>query len=246
VRLLVSVKSPAEVGPALAGGADIIDAKDPSRGPLGAVAPDKVAAILAAVADDTPFSVALGDVATVEAVMNAITSLPSTRRPGSCFIKLGFAGLQSPSAVGRLLQTAVASAANHASRPEVIAVAYADADRSGTLPPHEIVERAAGSGCSGVLLDTYHKNEGGVLALLSCQALADWLALARGAGLLTAIAGGLEASDLPTILAIGPEIIGVRGAACEGGRDGRVTVERVRALRYSLDRASFQTVGTVT
>ncbi|MDQ3136867.1 MAG: hypothetical protein M3Q93_04700, partial [Gemmatimonadota bacterium] len=32
VRLLVSVRSPAEIPPALEGGAEIIDAKDPSRG----------------------------------------------------------------------------------------------------------------------------------------------------------------------------------------------------------------------
>ena len=36
MRLLVSVRSAAEVGPALAGGADIIDAKEPGRGSLGA------------------------------------------------------------------------------------------------------------------------------------------------------------------------------------------------------------------
>ena len=35
MRLLVSVRSAAEVRPALAGGADIIDAKEPSLGSLG-------------------------------------------------------------------------------------------------------------------------------------------------------------------------------------------------------------------
>ena len=37
MRLLVSVRSEEEARAALAGGADIIDAKEPSRGALGAV-----------------------------------------------------------------------------------------------------------------------------------------------------------------------------------------------------------------
>ena len=37
MQLLVSVRSAVEVAPALAGGADIIDAKEPDRGSLGAV-----------------------------------------------------------------------------------------------------------------------------------------------------------------------------------------------------------------
>src|SRR4051812_47948913 len=39
MELLVSVRSAKEVEAALAGGADIIDAKEPSRGSLGAVSP---------------------------------------------------------------------------------------------------------------------------------------------------------------------------------------------------------------
>ena len=45
MRLLVSVRSAAEVAAALAGGADIIDAKEPSRGGLGAVDPEDLEAI---------------------------------------------------------------------------------------------------------------------------------------------------------------------------------------------------------
>ena len=37
MRLLVSVRSADEVAAAMAGGADIIDAKEPARGSLGAV-----------------------------------------------------------------------------------------------------------------------------------------------------------------------------------------------------------------
>src|SRR3712207_1522808 len=51
VRLLVSVRSAAEAGTALEGGADIVDAKEPARGPLGAVDPVTIAEILAVLPD---------------------------------------------------------------------------------------------------------------------------------------------------------------------------------------------------
>ncbi len=46
-RLLVSVRDPAEAEAALLAGADLIDAKDPDRGALGALAPEIVAEIMA-------------------------------------------------------------------------------------------------------------------------------------------------------------------------------------------------------
>ena len=48
-RLLVSVRGPDEALTALRAGADLIDAKDPERGALGALPPETVRAIVAGV-----------------------------------------------------------------------------------------------------------------------------------------------------------------------------------------------------
>ena len=61
MRLLVSVRSAAEVASAVAGGADIVDAKEPDRGALGAVSGPVLRAIAARVPAALPLSVALGD-----------------------------------------------------------------------------------------------------------------------------------------------------------------------------------------
>ena len=61
IRLLVSVTSGHEAAEAIAGGADIIDAKDPSRGALGAVGPDAWAGIRRVCAHPIQTSAALGD-----------------------------------------------------------------------------------------------------------------------------------------------------------------------------------------
>ena len=38
-------------------------------------------------------------------------------------------------------------------------------------------------------------------------------------------------ADLAMVCECGADIAGVRGAACEGGRSGRVTADRVRLLK---------------
>ena len=61
MQLLVSVASAAEAGTALTGGADIIDAKNPLGGALGAVSVEVLRDIHAAVAGARPVTAALGD-----------------------------------------------------------------------------------------------------------------------------------------------------------------------------------------
>src|SRR5207247_7885882 len=62
-------------------------------------------------------------------------------------------------------------------------------------------------------------------------AVAAWVAAAHAAGLFAALAGGLSGPDLARARSLGADIVGVRGAACVGGRTGRVSRARVAALR---------------
>jgi uncharacterized protein (UPF0264 family) len=233
MRLLVSVRTAAEVAPALAGGADILDAKEPGRGSLGAVAADTLVQILERVPLEYPCSVALGEVTDPDEVIRAIPASRLLRRPAPVFLKLGFAGVRSPEVVSRVIAAAAASIAGHPSA-RVVAVAYADAERAGTLHPMLILKLAHRAGADGVLLDTHTKDGIGLLGCFALGALGNWVSAGRRLGLLTALAGELQLSDLDVVRQARPEVIGVRGAACEGGRGGAVTEERVRALRQRL------------
>jgi uncharacterized protein (UPF0264 family) len=243
MQLLVSVRSAAEVGPALSGGADIIDAKEPNRGSLGPVSPATLAEIVSRVPPECPFSVALGDLASPEEVITAIALLELPVRPAPTYLKLGFAGLRSPEMVTRILATAVAAVAEKGSAALVVAVAYADDARAGTLAPGLIPGSAHAAGAAGVLLDTHTKDGMGLLGWLPPHALASWVASARRQGLVTALAGALTLENVDTVSAAGADVVGVRGAACEGGRQGRVTANRVRALRQRLDAFGFYSTG---
>ena len=224
MRLLVSVRDAAEARTALAGGADIVDAKEPDAGALGAVTLETMRAIRAA-AGSVTVSAALGDAVDEPTVERDSAAYAAS---GAAFVKLGFAGVSDVATVGRLLRAAVRA------RAGVIAVAYADADRVGGIMPSALVDVAAWSGARGVLIDTAVKSGPGVRDLMTARALAAWVRAARHAGLTAAIAGKLTAHDLPFVHDIGAHIAGVRGAACDGGRSGRISADKVRHLRARM------------
>ncbi len=231
MRLLVSVRSAAEVAPALAGGADVMDAKEPARGALGAVSPAVLSRIAAEVPDAVPLSVALGDLHTVREVESAIAGAGVGHRAGAVYLKIGFAGVRSEIAIAELIAAGVALSRSQPGRPAVVAVAYADSARADALSPDSIAGIAVAAGAAGVLLDTFRKDAGDLFSWISAAVLRRWAAGVRGHGLLAAVAGSLRLESLAAAVAAGPDIVGVRGAACGGGREGVVDAELVRALR---------------
>jgi uncharacterized protein (UPF0264 family) len=237
LQLLVSVRSADEVGPALAGGADIIDAKEPDRGSLGAVDRDVLSRILQRVPDDCAVSVALGDVTRPEEVLAAVHGLELPERASPTYLKLGFAGVRSPNQIRLLIESAVSVARGMAASPTIVAVAYADRERARTVPPAALSPLAEAAGAAGVLLDTHGKDGRGLLEWLPPSALVDWVAAAREAGLLAALAGSLRSRDLALVCRAEPDVVGIRGAACTGGRQGQVSEDRVRRFRLGLARA---------
>jgi uncharacterized protein (UPF0264 family) len=263
MQLLVSVGSAAEASAALAGGADVIDAKDPLAGPLGPVPIHVLRDIQAAVAGAQPVSAALGD-ATDEVVIER--DARAFVAAGAQFVKVGFGGISSAARVATLTAAAVqgARAARRVTAPVddlddsrlrpdnhrrpvdhspvarltqdtnvagVVAVVYADMASPADPALLAFVPIAARAGAVGVLLDTANKRAPGLRALVPPPMLAAWIAKAHDAGLVVALAGKLTADDLVFVRDAGADIAGVRGAACDGGRTGRVTADRVRLLR---------------
>jgi uncharacterized protein (UPF0264 family) len=238
MQLLVSVRAAAEVEPALYGGADIIDAKEPSQGSLGPVSAEVLTEILGRVPGDYAVSIALGDVTSPDEIHAALMSLRVPTRAAPIYLKFGFAGERSPDRIESLIATAVRACAKHPGSLLVVAVAYADALRAAVPDPASISHAATRAGAAGVLLDTRTKNGFGLLNWLDPAVLTQWVSNARGGGLITGLAGGLGLEDLELVAAAGPDVVGVRGAACEGGREGWVSAGRVKALRERLGALS--------
>jgi (5-formylfuran-3-yl)methyl phosphate synthase len=235
MRLLVSVRSAMEARVAAESGADIVDAKEPDAGPLGAVTPQVLAEIARALPDNTPLSVALGDVRTGTDLAVVLDQLALAPRAGAVFLKLGFAGVADVDRVSDLLRVAVGRARALGPSIAVVAAAYGDHQRARSPSPRDVLAAAISAEAAGVLIDTWAKDGHGLLQYLGAEELHAWILRARSFGLLTAVAGSLGLESIPAVLAAEPDIVGVRGAACRGGRAGTLDPRRVRRLREILD-----------
>ena len=209
----------------MAGGADIIDAKDPGMGALGAVSLTRLGDIREVVGGARPLTAALGD-AVDEATTEALAA--AYGEAGASLVKMGLLGTTTGAQAVMLASAAVRGAAKAASG--VVVVAYADVPRSRALSRTDVIDVAARSGARGVLLDTLDKDGPGLVGVVSPSDLARWVSAAHAAGLLVALAGKLTATDLPLVRDSGADVAGVRGAACTGGRSGTVSRALVRVL----------------
>jgi uncharacterized protein (UPF0264 family) len=232
MRLLVSVVDAAEARVAAAAGADVIDVKDPSLGALGEAARHVVRAVRDATPLHLPVSAALGDGPFAPAAAASLAE--GAAASGAAFVKLGLRHTTLAQAAGTLR-------AARASLPpgvQLVVAGFADATRAGAPAPAGLPALAAAAGAQGCLLDTAVKDGRGLFHWLAEAELREFVQACRARGLLSALAGSLRVEDLVRLAPIGPDLVGVRGAACVGDRvGGRLDAARVRALVEARDLA---------
>jgi (5-formylfuran-3-yl)methyl phosphate synthase len=200
---LASVRDPAEAELALAASADIIDLKDPGHGALGALAPETIAACVSRVGARAPVSATIGDLPLKgDAVRAAVLD---TAALGVDYVKFGlYPGGDAARGLTRL--------ATAAARVRLIVVLFADA-----LPKFDAVALAAKIGAHGVMFDTMGKSAGSLTDHLSYMSLAGHIADAKAEGLVVGLAGSLTMRQVPSLLALQPDLLGFRGALCRNG-----------------------------
>jgi uncharacterized protein (UPF0264 family) len=237
--LLVSVRNAVEARAAVVGSCDLLDIKEPSRGPLGMadrprmVAIAEFAAGCRGPATPLPCSAALGELVDWEARPGEPAfAVP----PGIGYLKLGAAGIASAErwvAAWRQVQSRVEMPAG--AGVQWVAVAYADWQKAKSLEPSRVLASARAVQCSVLLLDTFDKRAGNLLEVTDCRTLRRLVNEARQTGLKVALAGGLRRPQLAELATVGPDLVGVRSAACAGGRrTNPISAGAVRALKREL------------
>jgi (5-formylfuran-3-yl)methyl phosphate synthase len=228
MKILISPTSLEEAEAVLAGGADIIDIKNPDEGSLGASFPWVIRRVAERIAGQPILlSATLGDLPHKPgtAALAALGAIQS----GARYIK---AGLYETRDEREAL--AVMGAVTRTCReagPELLPVAagYADYRRFGGLDPQTIVRVARVSGAALVMLDTAIKDGATLFDALGEAELAAFAAAARNSGLGVALAGSLGARHLAALGRLGADVIGIRGAVCRGGdRRGVIDVALVK------------------
>jgi uncharacterized protein (UPF0264 family) len=231
-QLLVSVRSVEEAARALAGGADVIDVKEPQLGSLGRADDSVITAVVDFVAGRRPVSAALGEL---------IDENPAT----SCqhlqdlsFVKWGLAGCGRGSPWPTLLKNL---AKTLSATCQFVHVAYVDWQCAQAPPLDDVIDLACRAPGSVLLLDTHCKSAS---SLGRRPTLLDWLPLeqvhavcerCREAQIRVALAGSIGVPEVKLLLPARPTWFAVRGAVCDGdNRDGMVQESRVRELARLL------------
>ena len=253
--LLASVRGVEEAISALAGGADVLDVKEPREGSLGAAPPAVLRAIVSirdAGADpgtggdpawqaaDEPgpharkaaVSAALGDAPYLPGTLALAAA--GAAGCGVDIVKFGLHGVRESGEAIALIRAVVEGARSVSPRVRVVAAAYADAARIGSLPPALLVSACEAGGAHGCLIDTAIKDGTTLLDHLDAGALGLIAREARGRGLFCALAGSIGHEELPAILKAVPDLIGARTSLCDGGRQGVLRSYRVAAFRRAL------------
>lgn len=221
---LASVTSREEARLAVSGGASIIDCKDPAKGALGDLEPARIEAVVKAVSGRVPVSATIGDLPSEPDVM--VKAAKRIAATGVDIVKVGFFADGDPRLAIAALGNADLGCAQR--------VAVLMADRPLDL---SVIGELARAGFNGAMLDTADKAAGALPDILSSRELAAFLNTARAHGLAAGLAGALRTHHIASLIALEPDVIGFRGALCDGGRIGALSAERIAEVRGTLDRA---------
>lgn len=232
--LLISPKDLNEALAAVKGGADILDIKNPKEGSLGANFPWVIAEIRREVPSRVPISAAIGDFPDLPGTAALATS--GAIRAGASMIKIGLRGSKDAKSATYLLKQVVRAAREADKSSKVVACAYGDFKRAGTIDPISLPKVAHDAKADVAMLDTAIKDGKPLTHFLRADELRDFIQKSHSYGLWAALAGSLRAEELRVLKPFEPDVIGVRGAACVGGdrKSGRISEECVRDLKKIL------------
>ena len=222
---LASVRNGDEATAALAGGADILDCKDPSLGALGAVAPAVIREILAAAGPGVTVSATIGDLP--NDAMRVVRAAEEVAATGVQIVKWGVFEADGAAQVIDALQGL------DIGKSQLVAVLMAD------LPDMALLASLAAAGFAGVMLDTADKSRGALTQILSAAEIKSFIALAHKHNLISGLAGSLRVADIEPLLGYGPGVIGFRGALCIGGRTGAFSSANIDSVARAMDAAAF-------
>ncbi len=221
-RMLASVADAAEAEVVLRFGADIVDLKDTSKGSLGAVTLETARAVLALLARRRETSATLGDPPYEEAALldraRALAAL------GVDTLKLGI----DQRVIWRCGDGLKALAGDVA----LVGMLFADDE-----PDFALLPQLAALGFKGAMLDTRNKSRGRLLDHFDVPRLDSFCSQCRAAGLVSGLAGSLEAPDVPRLLLVRPDLLGFRGALCRNhDRGGQIDPHAVTLIRDLIPR----------
>jgi hypothetical protein len=237
LKLLISPKNETEALEAIAGGADIIDVKNPKEGPLGANFPWVIKRVRQIAPANIEVSCTIGEAPNLPGSM-ALAALGAATI-GVNYVKAGLYGLKTLEEAAYMMQSVAKAAKDYNPSIKVVASGYADAFRVSTVDPLLVPKIAHDAQADIAMIDTAIKDGKSIFTFLTKPQLRHFVDEAHDYNLKAALAGSLQKEDLPAVYALGADVAGVRGAACtlSDRVNGQITREKVRELVGVVKRA---------
>jgi hypothetical protein len=226
-----------EAQEAIAGGADIIDVKNPAEGALGANYPWVIRQIQQITPRNLKVSCTLGEVGNFPGSVSLAAYGAASL--GVDYVKVGLYGIKTVDDAVFLLQNVSRAAKECNPKIKVVVAGYADAEKIGALNPLLIPEIAHKSKVEIAMIDTLAKDGKNLFDHLTLRQLKKFVDLAHRFELEVALAGSLRKQDLAKIYGIGADVVGLRGAACTSSNrvTGQITKELVAELAEVIRQA---------
>jgi uncharacterized protein (UPF0264 family) len=134
-----------------------------------------------------------------------------------------------------LLSAVARSVKSYDPKRLVVASAYSDHARIGSISPFELPAIAKKAGCDVVMVDTGIKDGKSTFDFMGDEELQKFVGLAHENNLACAIAGSIKFDDIALLKELKPDIIGVRGVVCGGDRNDCIRAELVAKLKAMLN-----------
>ena len=234
MRLLVSPMNMEEAHAALAGGADILDVKNPKEGSLGANFPWVIRSVADLARGKVPVSATIGDMEFKPGT--ASLAALGAASSGADYVKAGLLGVKTCDQAEEMLKAIVRAVKDLDPKKKVVASGYSDYLRVGSISPMLLPAAASEAGADVVMVDTAIKDGKPTFDFMGEKDLADFIELGHSNDLEVALAGSIGFPHLETLLRLQPDIIGVRGIVCGGDRRSAVKEELVVKIKSALER----------
>jgi uncharacterized protein (UPF0264 family) len=234
-RLLVSVRTLDEALLAADAGVDLIDVKEPVRGPLGMADPNVLREIGQRLGQEHALSAACGE------LLDWHTLRTSYDNPadwsGYCFAKIGLAGCAENL---RWREEWLAWRRSLPDWVEPVLVCYADGQRCNAPSYDDLLAFAGQVHVRMLLFDTWDKHGPGLCQLWQA---ADFLRVGQElqqARISFVLAGKLELAVIADLAQYGASYLGIRGAVCdpmkpsEDARCGNLSSAKLKNWKQAL------------
>lgn len=236
MEAVIVVMSKEDARAAVEGGAKLLSVKNLQEGSLGANLPSVIREVRKVVPRKVNVGAALGDFHERMAGTAAQAGVGAIASGATHHVTAGLYKVTSKEETSRIIKDLGEEIKKH--YPSVLTAigVYADYEELGAINPWDALELLQGSKIDAVAVDVQLYTKGHLFNYMSPQELQRFVGRAHFYGLKTVLLGSLSEEDVPALIEVGTDLIGVRGSVCYGGRTGNTSAQRVKDLLAAIDR----------